>query len=115
MAFQAKRRNRRSLVKEGVRLQSPAGVEYGTTEDLSAGGLKVVLDREVPPGTLFDAEFSLRDERGRFLEEVKTLVRSVRSVKTQSGHYSVGLQFMDLQDKSRQLIQTLIDDQGGPF
>lgn len=116
-AFLAKRQFKRSNHREGVKIVSPQGVEYSTLEDLSAGGVKIHLDRDVPEGQLMELEFSIRSSNGLKVSDVKTLGKVVRSVRSSRGAgYHVGLQFLDLQDNIRHLINTLfIDDKDGPF
>jgi len=116
-AFRAKRQFKRNNQREGVKIVTSNGVEYSTLEDLSAGGVKIHLDREATEGDLMELEFSVRGVSGAKISDVKTIARVVRSVKSARGSgYHIGLQFLDLQDKSRELINTLyIDEMDGPF
>jgi len=114
-AFRAKRQYKRSIMKEGVRITSPDGLEYSTSEDLSAGGVKIYLDRDPQIGSILELQFTLRSPEGKLLTEIKTLGKVVRSVKSNSG-YQVGLQFLNLQDRAQVAINEMISsDKDGPF
>lgn len=114
-AFRAKRQFKRSVMREGVRILTSSGPEYSTSEDLSAGGLKIHLDREAPQGALMEVEFTLRSPEGKLLTEVKTPAKVVRSVKTAKG-YQIGLQFTNLNDRIQMAINAMIsNDKDGPF
>jgi hypothetical protein len=105
MAFQAKRKFKRSVQREAVRLLTPSGLEYATFEDLSAGGLKLWMDHEMEPGTMIDLDFC----------SIRTMGRVVRSIKKNDGCFEVGVQFIDLQSSTRALIEKLVDSEEGPF
>ncbi|MDB5036867.1 MAG: hypothetical protein JWQ35_395 [Bacteriovoracaceae bacterium] len=113
MAFQAKRKFQRSVQREAVKILSPAGIEYATYEDLSAGGLKLWLDHDMEPQTTLSLEFSLR-EPGQTPQNIKVVGRAVRCIKTKAG-FEVGVQFLNLQEPTREAIQKLFDGNDGPF
>jgi c-di-GMP-binding flagellar brake protein YcgR len=114
MAFQAKRKFKRSVQREGIRVTSPAGIEYATYEDISAGGVRLIMDYEKAPHAALEMEFTLRGENGESLGNIRTFGRVVRSIKLQNG-YEVGVAFTNLDDRIRSMIERLIDAEEGPF
>ncbi len=113
MAFQAKRKFQRSVQREAVRITSKAGVEYATYEDLSGGGLKLWLDHPLEKDSSLSLEFTLRPQSDR-TQEVVVMARVVRCVKINDG-YEVGVQFVNLADSTRHIIQRLFASEDGPF
>ncbi len=115
MAYLAKRQFVRNGMTEGVRIQTTSGPVYATTEDLSAGGLRVLADLDLPQGCLCEIEFDLRTSLGGRPVAVKTVAKVVRSVQSAKG-YHLGLQFIDLKESIRAVIQALsVDENAGPF
>lgn len=114
MAFQAKRKFKRSVTREGVRLMTPSGLEYSTFEDLSAGGLKLWLDHEIDSGVMIELEFSLSAASAAPKNSLRVMGRVVRSVKKENG-FEVGVQFIDLQSSTRAFLEKLVDSSEGPF
>jgi len=114
-AYHAKRSSPRAAFKEGLKLKGPQGLEYSTVEDLSTGGLKIWLDHEMTLGSLVEVEFNLRSKQnGQILGAIQAITRVVRSVKSGDG-FQVGLQFVELQHKMRELIDSFSDAEDGPF
>ena len=103
MAFEAKRKFKRSVQREAVRILTASGLEYATFEDLSAGGLKLWLDHEVPSGLMMELEFSLRASSGDLISNLKVLGRVVRCIKQSSG-FEVGIHFVDLPQAARRSL-----------
>lgn len=114
MAFQAKRKFKRSIQRDGVRVTSPAGIEYATYEDISAGGVKLFMEYEKRPHAQLEMQFTVRNESGENLGDIHTFGRVVRSIKTQDG-YEIGVAFTNLDDRIRAMFEKLIDGEEGPF
>lgn len=75
------------LNREGA----PMEQAFGRTLDLSRGGLRVELDREVPPGARVRVDLALR-------ETLICAQAEVRNVTPDEGGFHVGLEFTDLDD-----------------
>lgn len=114
MAFQAKRKFKRCVQKDGVRVVGPAGVEYAIYDDISAGGVRLIMEYEKAPHTPLEMQFSLRNEMGENLGDIRTRGRVVRSIKSDRG-YEVGVEFINLDDRIRSMLERLIDADEGPF
>lgn len=114
MAFQAKRKFKRCVQREAVRVIGPSGIEYATYEDISVGGVKLYMDYEKAPNVNLNLEFTVRGEQGENLGNIRTSGRVVRSIKSGDG-FEVGVQFINLDDRLRVSLERLIDAEEGPF
>jgi hypothetical protein len=106
MAFLAKRRFPRETRREGVKIVSAQGVEYGTFEDISAGGLKLTLDRSADVGEILELEFRPRSGE----KDIHAPVRVVRSMK-KGRDFEIGVVFLG----SFPQLASLVDPKQGPF
>lgn len=113
MAYRAKRKFQRSIQREAVKILSPAGLEYGTFEDLSVGGLKLWLDHELSISTTLSLEFSVYSPL-RGLTPLRVTGRVVRCVLAKSG-YEIGVEFLDASKSTHTAIEKLFDVSEGPF
>jgi len=59
----------------------PSGVE-GIIQDMSEGGLCLILNKEFPPGTVLEVTYELPEEEGRSVEK---FVKVVWQRKTDKG------------------------------
>ena len=116
MAYRAKRQFKRNSCREAVKLVTDAGIEFCTYEDLSAGGMRLLLDHAAPIGSVMEIQFTLRPAAEKALprHEIKTLGKVVRCIQS-SGDYDVGLQFLHLTPATRQAIEKAMDSEEGPF
>lgn len=114
MAFEAKRQFSRKTSREAVKILSSRGVEYATFEDISAGGLKLWMERPAESGEALQLEFYLPYAgKGRHLDLVVD-ARVVRSIKRDS-HYEVGVKFTELKPDDVERLKTVVDVQQGRF
>lgn len=74
----------------------------GRTLDLSRGGLRVELDRDLPPGTRVQVDLALREA----LVSAQAEVRSVTPAR--EGGYRLGLEFVGLDDACGQRIDDFL-------
>lgn len=66
----------------------PSG-EEGVIQDMSDGGLCLILNREFPPGTILELKYDLPEENGR---TIMKFVKVVWQNKTDEG-YVTGVMF----------------------
>lgn len=114
MAFKAKRKFPRSTRREGVKVRTAVGLEYGTFDDLSIGGIKLFLDHSKQEDELMQVEFNLP---GSPKIEIRATGRVVRSVKSSTG-YEIGVEFLHIHPALRGELQEFcdkIDTVDGPF
>lgn len=114
MAYQAKRQFNRKTSREAVKLLSSRGVEYAVFEDISAGGLRILMEHKVELGTKFRAEFLLPyTGTGRY-QGMEVEVEAVRCEPHKDG-YDVGVKFSNLDSARRSQMETSIDCTPGEF
>jgi c-di-GMP-binding flagellar brake protein YcgR len=82
--------------RAGAREQS-----LGRTLDLSRGGLRVELDRDLPPGTRVQVDLALR-------EALVSAQAEVRCVTPAREGYRLGLEFVGLDDACGQRIDDFL-------
>jgi len=114
MAFQAKRKYTRKTGREAVKILSQRGVEYATFEDISAGGLKLWMDRSIEAGEVMQVEFLLPyvgHGRHLGLEVDAQVVRCIKRDKA----FEVGVKFLRLSDSEWQQLETAVDCTKGSF
>jgi c-di-GMP-binding flagellar brake protein YcgR len=63
--------------------------DKGLTQDISQGGLCLLLNNELPPGTIIEVKFRLPDEDSKLIE---TFVKVVWQKKTDTG-FLTGVKF----------------------
>lgn len=114
MAYRAKRKFQRSVQRDAVKILSPAGVEYSTFDDLSLGGLKLWLDREMLPPTVISLEFTLRSSLRSAVIPIKVMGRVVRCIPSKRG-FEIGVAFMGLDVSTHMAMEKLFDAEEGPF
>lgn len=110
MAFLAKRKFPREVRRDGVKIVSDRGIEYGTYEDISAGGLKLTLDRPAEIGEKLDIEF--RPQSGE--SEIQMPVQVVRSIKV-GKLYEVGVLYLRSYPRLIRSLESSVDPKQGPF
>jgi len=117
MGYQAKRKYKRAVYTDGVKLETGNGVEFATYEDVSFGGLRLYLDHDVKAGAIMQASFTVRHGGiDKIRSEIRVLGKVVRCIKSISG-YTVGLQFLNLTKETRENLASLVevDIEAGPF
>ncbi|MGA0163455.1 MAG: PilZ domain-containing protein [Bdellovibrionota bacterium] len=116
MAYQAKRKFPRKLTRDGVRVRTSAGIEYGTFEDLSLGGLRLLMEREMPAGEMIDLEFSFLSPsvESEVRLQVKAMGRVMRS-SPRSDLFEIGVAFLSVPKELARHWTTSVDDPIGPF
>jgi hypothetical protein len=80
------------------------------TEDISAGGLRVTLCREMPAGTLVELKIFLT--AGKVVEckgRIAWMVKAPDNVDRYSEIFTTGIEFDDINDKDRQFICDLVE------
>lgn len=111
MAFKAKRQHPRASLREGIKVRTAIGIEYGTFDDLSIGGLKLFLDHAKREGEVVDLEFRVASGMAG---QIKVLGRVVRCLEHSSG-YEVGIEFVNIAASMRDRITKLFDTGEGPY
>jgi c-di-GMP-binding flagellar brake protein YcgR len=87
---QKRRHTRKEIVtKASYKILTPAG-EVGLTQNISEGGLCLLLKNEISPGTVLEVQFTLPDEAHK---QVKSFVEVVWQSKTEKG-FLTGVKFM---------------------
>lgn len=114
MAYMAKRRFNRKNSREAVKLVSSRGVEYTVFEDISAGGLRIRMERPVDFGAEFLAEFLLPYKGAGRYRDMNARIRVVRCQKVNS-HYDVGAQFVDIDSEQKTALESSVDCSPGNF
>lgn len=112
MAFEAKRQHKRTQTRDGVRLMTRSGVEYATYEDMSVGGLRLHAERTMLLGDVIHVDFAVQTPQGR--KTLKVLGRVTRSQKSSAG-FDIGIEFVDLPNQFRILLEAAVDSEAGPF
>src|SRR5688572_24673160 len=85
------------LNREGL----PSDQSLGRTLDLSRGGLRVELDRDVPAGVRVQVDLALR-------EALVSAEAEVRSVVAEDGAFQVGLEFVGVDDATFERIDDFL-------
>ncbi len=89
-------------------------IQNDLAEDLGAGGLAMMSDRDLKPGQLLMLTLMLPDkedlDRGRLTEsaEVNLLSRVAWSKPASQGGFVIGIQFLDLEPAERQLLKAFL-------
>lgn len=114
MAFQAKRHFTRRVGREAVKLLSSRGVEYAVFEDISAGGLRLRMERKVAEGSRFHAEFLLPYKgQGRYEQMIAEI--EVLRCSPVGDHYELGARFCYIDAPSQKALENTIDCTPGSF
>jgi len=114
MAFQAKREYLRRSSREAVKILSERGVEYATFEDISAGGLRLWMDREVAFGERLRLEFLLPYSGSGRYEGMEVEAQVVRC-ESKEAHFDVGVRFVGLSASDWDRLKTTVDCTKGNF
>ncbi len=112
MAFLAKRKHPRRTTRDGVKILGSQGPEFASFEDLSAGGIRLFMDRNPEIGEQFDVELRLAGMPKSILLKAKVIWS-----KTQGRQYEVGSEFIEKNDKLESLLipKTDAGSLEGPF
>lgn len=108
MVIQIERRREpreRTFQLVNVSLPGRAGAReqtLGRTLDLSPGGLRVELDRDLPPGTRVQVDLALREALVTGQAEVKSVAPA------REGGYRLGLEFVGLDDACARRIDEFL-------
>lgn len=81
------------------------GVLTGYTQDISVGGVCIVLDDRIPQGVICPIRFELH-VKGK-IHTITTMARSVYGVFASQGGFRVGFEFKD-EDTHRTALITLL-------
>lgn len=101
-----RRRHTRFLDEVQVRyrdLESGDASRWGRTRDLSLGGLLLICEETVKPGTHLALEIHIENETAPLLALGKTL----RSRADPEGGFAAGLQFLWVSEEDRRTLQRL--------
>jgi hypothetical protein len=104
------------MTRDGVRVRTTSGLEYGTFEDLSLGGVRLVMERELPAGEIVDLEFSIRGSgiEAELRLSVKALGRVIHSF-ARNDSFESGIAFLSIPKELARHWTTSVDDPIGPF
>jgi len=91
MAFLAKRIHPRKLLRDGVKIYAPRGVEYATFEDISGGGIRLFMSRAPEMGEIIDMELRFPGMR----QDTRISAQVVR-VNPSERSFEVGLEFLKI-------------------
>ena len=91
MGFLAKRIHPRKLLRDGVKIYAPQGVEYATFEDISGGGIRLFMNRSPELGEIFDMELRFPGLR----QDTRISAKVVR-VNESGRSFEVGLEFLKI-------------------
>lgn len=115
MAFKAKRQHPRVIEREGVRVvDSSHGLSYGTYEDISEGGLKLILESPAELGETLLLEFDFCPPGLSRKASLRAPVEVVRCSELEEG-YEVGVKFRKIEDSMRGALKSVVDGGPGPF
>lgn len=98
-----RRRFRRTALDSSVRYKFRYGNEFGSTltRDISAGGLRINVDKFIPINTDFVVEFGL----DRFSNLISAVAKVVWAKRLGfSDNYQLGLEFQEINESCRKSI-----------
>jgi c-di-GMP-binding flagellar brake protein YcgR len=89
-SIQKRKHDREQVVTEvSYQILTPAG-DMGLTQNISEGGLCLLLNNELSPGTVLQVQFTLPDEKAK---KVKSFVEVIWQSKTEKG-FLTGVKFL---------------------
>ena len=110
----SRRQHPRVTARNLVRISRPDGTtieKLSNIFDLSAGGLRIVCHEPFQPGTLLQVELNLPD-RGANISATGRIVW-IKPMKGQKDAYFAGLQFTNLMEQDRRLLDEIAEEGKG--
>lgn len=105
LLYVAARRHVRTLVRLNVDASAGGGAVFGSTINVSAGGMLVEFPEPVERGVVFDVRFALPGD----LEPIAVRARVVRVTSAGGdGHHAVGLAFEGIPEAERARIEAFV-------
>lgn len=109
MAFLLKRKYPRHGFRDGIKILGPVGSEYATYEDVSIGGIRLLMDREPIQGERLDMELRLPG-----MQRAVQLSARVIRVQPWGRSFEVGAAFSKDSSDLSSFLKSEIDLESGP-